>query len=160
MEQFEELDIKRLLRIMSQSLNFIIVTTLLVGIVAFVYNETMVLPSYQSSVTMYVNNNNRSTLLSKTQTSGADMQASQMLVETYIEIIKSDNLFVSSSVTSTMLLYIIQNKIFLSSFRNYQNFVLEITIILFLLMLLQVGLILMFYFSKKRQLELRQGTVL
>jgi len=92
MEQFEELDIKRLLRIMSQSLNFIIVTTLLVGIVAFVYNETMVLPSYQSSVTMYVNNNNRSTLLSKTQTSGADMQASQMLVETYIEIIKSDNL--------------------------------------------------------------------
>lgn len=67
-------------------------------------------------------------------------------------IIKSDKLFVSSSVTSTMLLYIIQNKIFLSSFRNYQNFVLEITIILFLLMLLQVGLILMFYFSKKRQL--------
>ncbi len=67
-------------------------------------------------------------------------------------IIKSDNLFVSSSVTSTMLLYIIQNKIFLSSFRNYQNFVLEITIILFLLMLLQLGLILMFYFSKKRQL--------
>ncbi len=92
MEQFEELDIKRLLRIVSQSINFIIVTTLLVGIVAFVYSETMVLPTYQSSVTMYVNNNNRSTLLSKTQTSGADMQASQMLVGTYKEILKSDTL--------------------------------------------------------------------
>lgn len=92
MEQFEELDIKRLLKIMVQSVNFIVVVTLLVGIVAFVYSETMVLPTYQSSVTMYINNNNRSTLLSKTQTSGADMQASQMLVGTYKEILKSETL--------------------------------------------------------------------
>ena len=90
MEQFEELDIKRLFKIITQSVSFILAMTLLVGIVAFVYSETMILPSYRSEVTMYVNNNNRSTLLSKTQISSADMQASQRLVETYIEILKSD----------------------------------------------------------------------
>lgn len=98
MEQFEELDIKRLVKIITQSLSFILVMTLLVGIVAFVYSETMVLPSYRSSVTMYVNNNNRSTLLSKTQISSADMQASQRLVETYIEILKSDTVMSEVSV--------------------------------------------------------------
>lgn len=98
MEQFEELDIKRLIKIITQSLSFILVMTLLAGIVAFVYSETMVLPSYRSSVTMYVNNNNRSTLLSKTQISSADMQASQRLVETYIEILKSDTVMSEVSV--------------------------------------------------------------
>ena len=61
MEQFGELDIKRILKILTQSINFIVVMTLLVGIIAFVYSETMVLPSYRSFVTMYVNNNNRKT---------------------------------------------------------------------------------------------------
>lgn len=90
MQQFEEFDIKRLVKVIIQNISFVIASTLLLGIIAFVYSETMILPTYQSSVMMYVNNNNRSTMLSKSQTSGADMQASQMLVETYITIIKSD----------------------------------------------------------------------
>ena len=90
MEQFEELDIRKLFKVVIQNISFIIACTLIVGIIAFVYSETMVIPSYRSSVMMYVNNNNRSTMLSKSQTSGADMQASQMLVNTYITIIRSD----------------------------------------------------------------------
>lgn len=92
MEQFEELDIKRLFKIAIQSINFIVATTILVGIIAFVYSETMVLPTYRSSVTMFVNNKNRSSLLSQSQISGADMQASQMLVSTYMQIIKSETM--------------------------------------------------------------------
>ena len=92
MEQFEELDIKRLFKIAIQSINFIVATTILVGIIAFVYSETMVLPTYRSSVTMFVNNKNRSSLLSQSQISGADMQASQMLISTYMQIIKSETM--------------------------------------------------------------------
>ncbi len=100
MEQFEEFDVKRIIRVITQNISFIIASILLVGIIAFVYSETMILPTYQSSIMMYVNNNNRSTMLSKSQTSGADMQASQMLVNTYITIIKSDTVMneISSEV--------------------------------------------------------------
>ena len=100
MEQLEEFDIRRLVKVVIQNISFVIASTLLVGIIAFVYSETMILPTYQSSVMMYVNNNNRSTMLSKSQTSGADMQASQMLVDTYITIIKSDTVMneISSEV--------------------------------------------------------------
>lgn len=100
MEQLEEFDIKRLIKVIMQNISFVIASTMIVGIIAFVYSETMILPTYQSSVMMYVNNNNRSTMLSKSQTSGADMQASQMLVETYITIIKSDTVMneISSEV--------------------------------------------------------------
>lgn len=92
MEHMDELDIKRLVKLILQSISFIVTSTLLVGIIALVYSETMIEPTYSSSVSMYVNNNTRSTMISKSQISGADMQASQMLVETYITIIKSDKL--------------------------------------------------------------------
>lgn len=97
METLEELDIKRLIKVIIQNISFVIASTLLVGIIAFVYSETMILPTYRSSVMMYVNNNNRSTMLSKSQISGADMQASQMLVDTYITIIKSDTVMNETS---------------------------------------------------------------
>lgn len=92
MEHMDELDIKRIVKLIIQSISFIVTSTLLVGIVALVYSETMIEPTYRSSVSMYVNNNTKSTMISKSQISGADMQASQMLVETYITIIKSDKL--------------------------------------------------------------------
>lgn len=98
MEHMDELDIKRIVKLFFQSISFIVASTLLVGIVALVYSETMIEPTYKSSVSMYVNNNTRSTMISKSQISGADMQASQMLVETYITIIKSDKLMNDVSV--------------------------------------------------------------
>ena len=90
MGQIEELDVKRLFKIVMQNISLVIVCTLLVGILSFVYSQTMILPTYESSIMMYVNNNNRSTMLSKGQTSGSDMEASLKLVQTYITIIKSD----------------------------------------------------------------------
>ena len=87
MEQFEEISLKRLTEILMASISFIVVITLLVGIIAFVYSETMIVPEYESSVTMYVNNESGK---NSDKILGTDITASQMLVDTYIVIIKSD----------------------------------------------------------------------
>ncbi len=87
MEQFDDINLKRLADILLRKVGFIVAFTLLAGIFAFVYSEIMISPKYESSVTMYVNNESESTMQ---KTLGSDIQASQMLVDTYIVIIKSD----------------------------------------------------------------------
>ncbi len=87
MEQFEEISLKRLAEILLARISLIIAVTLIFGIVAFVYSETMMVPEYTSSVSMYVNNEKDTTM---NKTLGSDITASQMLVDTYIVIIKSD----------------------------------------------------------------------
>ncbi len=87
MEQFGEISLKRLMEIFMASISFIVVVTLVVGIVAFVYSETMIVPEYESTVTLLVNNDSGQ---QGDKIQGADITASKMLVETYIIIIKSD----------------------------------------------------------------------
>lgn len=87
MEQFEDISLKRLTEILLRKVGFIVAVTFLAGVFAFVYSEIMIVPEYESSVTLLVNNETENTI-SKTYTS--DIQASQMLVDTYIVIIKSD----------------------------------------------------------------------
>lgn len=87
MEQFDDISLKRLAEILLKHVGLIVAFTLIAGIIAFVYSEIMIVPQYESAVTMLVNNEKESTI-SKTYTS--DIQASQMLVDTYIVIIKSD----------------------------------------------------------------------
>ncbi len=86
-QQFEEISFKRLTEILMQSVSMIVAVTLIVGIFAFIYSETMVVPEYESSVSLYVNNetgNNADKILN------SDITASQMLVDTYVIIIKSN----------------------------------------------------------------------
>ena len=86
-QQFEEISFKRLTEILMQSISMIVAVTIIVGIIAFVYSETMVVPEYESTVSLYVNNEsgkNTDKIL------GTDITASQMLVDTYIIIIKSN----------------------------------------------------------------------
>lgn len=87
MEQFEELSLKRLAETLFKHIGTIIAVTLIAGILAFVYSETMVVPTYESSVSIYVNNEkaeNSDKILS------SDITASQMLVNTYVVIVKTD----------------------------------------------------------------------
>ena len=87
MEQFGEISLKRIVEIFMASISFIVVVTLVVGVVAFVYSETMIVPEYESTVTMLVNNAAGQQI---DKTLGSDITASQMLVDTYIIIIKSN----------------------------------------------------------------------
>ena len=87
MEQFEDISLKRLLEILLKKVGLIVAVTLISGVLAFVYSEMMVVPEYESSVSLYVNNEIESSV---NKTLGSDIQASQMLVDTYIVIIKSD----------------------------------------------------------------------
>lgn len=86
-QQFEEISFKRLTEILMQSISMIVAVTIIAGIIAFVYSETMVVSEYESTVSLYVNNEsgkNTDKIL------GTDITASQMLVDTYIIIIKSN----------------------------------------------------------------------
>lgn len=87
MEQFEDISLKRLAEILLKKIGFIVAATLIAGVLAFVYSEMMIVPEYESSVSLYVNNETESNV---NKTLGSDIQASQMLVDTYIVIIKSD----------------------------------------------------------------------
>lgn len=87
MEQFEEISLKRLAEMLLSKISIIIAVTLIFGVAAFVYSETMVVPEYASTATFYVSNE-RDVLTNKTL--GSDITASQMLVDTYVVIIKSD----------------------------------------------------------------------
>ena len=87
MEQFEELNLKRLVEIIFKHISMIIAVTLITGILSFVYSETMIVPEYESEVTIYVNNKKPG---ESSQILSSDIAASQKLVETYVVIIKSD----------------------------------------------------------------------
>ncbi|MBR5614861.1 MAG: hypothetical protein IKW64_06165 [Clostridia bacterium] len=87
MEQFEDISLKRLAEILLKRIGLIVAATLIAGVLAFVYSEMMIVPEYESAVSLYVNNEIESNV---NKTLGSDIQASQMLVDTYIVIIKSD----------------------------------------------------------------------
>lgn len=87
MEQFEELNLKRLVEIIFKHISMIIAATLITGILSFIYSETMIVPEYESEVTIHINNKK---LGESSQILSSDIAASQMLVDTYVVIIKSD----------------------------------------------------------------------
>lgn len=87
MEQFEELNLKRLAEIIFKNIGMIIAVTLIAGILAFVYSETMIVPEYESAVSIYVNNEKSG---ASNKILSSDITASQMLVDAYVVIVKSD----------------------------------------------------------------------
>ena len=87
MEQFEDISFKRLAEMLWRHVGLIIAITLISGVISFLYSAIMMVPEYESSVTMYVKNGDDSTM---NKTLGSDIQTAQMLVDTYIVILKSD----------------------------------------------------------------------
>lgn len=89
---FEQVDIKRMIEIVLDRIVSIVVITIVFGLISYALSEFFITPKYESSITMFVNNrrsNNEETTETKTLTS--DINASQLLVPTYIEMIKSNN---------------------------------------------------------------------
>lgn len=67
----------------------IVLSTLVGGVIAFVYTVFFVTPLYSSSVMLYVNNSSISLGSASVSISGSDLTTSRSLVETYIVILNS-----------------------------------------------------------------------
>lgn len=89
MEQFEDISFKRLAEILWRHVSLVLAITMIMGVLSFLYSKIMMVPEYESSVTMYVKNEVESSM---NKTLGSDIQTAQMLVNTYIVILKSDTL--------------------------------------------------------------------
>lgn len=91
-KELEQIDIKRMIEVVLDRIVSVIVITIIFGIVSFLLSEFIIVPKYESTITMYVNNRrNSAESSSETRTMTSDLTASQMLVPTYIEMIKSNN---------------------------------------------------------------------
>ena len=86
--ELEQIDIKRMIEIVLDRIVSIVVITIIFGLMAYALSEFFITPQYESKITMFVNNR-RSTSedLNETKTLSSDINASQLLVPTYIEMI-------------------------------------------------------------------------
>lgn len=89
--EFEKFNLKQLMEVFLANIKFIVAVTLVFAIGMFVYSETMVIPMYRASVTLYVNNID-SDMQFDDKMLGTDIAASQMLVPTCVQIIKSNRM--------------------------------------------------------------------
>ncbi len=87
MQEEVEISILEILETLWHKAWIIVICVIIAGGVAFWISKHMITPTYSSSITMYVNNN-METL--GTQVNINDINASQELVATCIEILKSD----------------------------------------------------------------------
>ncbi len=91
MKEFEKFSMKQMVEILLTNIKFIVAVTTFFVIAAFIYSETMVIPMYKASVSLYVNNSDSNTKY-ENKVLGADITASQMLVPTCVEIVKSNRM--------------------------------------------------------------------
>lgn len=83
-----EIDLRKLLLAYLRKWWLIVLCALIVGAAALAYTVKFVTPMYQASITVYVNNVRSGERID--YISGSNLQASQQLVNTYANIIKSD----------------------------------------------------------------------
>lgn len=91
MNEFEKFNMKQMVEILLANIKFIVGVTIFFVVAAFIYSEAMVIPMYQASVSLYVNNIDSNTKF-ESKIAGADITASQMLVPTCVEIVKSNRM--------------------------------------------------------------------
>lgn len=82
-----ELDLREVFSALLHKLWLIVLCAVLAGAVALAYTAGFVTPLYQASVSIYVNNTDSE---GKVGISSSDLATSQKLVDTYINILKSD----------------------------------------------------------------------
>lgn len=93
----EQIDIKRMIEVVLDRIVSIVVLTIIFGLASYALSEFFLVKKYDSSVTMVVNNEMapedigpNAAITTETKTYSSDITASQLLVPTCIEIIKSD----------------------------------------------------------------------
>ncbi|MBQ8975396.1 MAG: hypothetical protein IJ072_06720 [Oscillospiraceae bacterium] len=82
-----EIDIMPLLRALFKKIWVLVIAAIVCGALAFVGSHLLITPMYQSRFTAYVNN--RRTVDDASSLSNSDLNASQSLSNTYIQIIRS-----------------------------------------------------------------------
>ena len=92
----QQIDIKRMIEVVLDRIVSVIVITIIFGLVAYALSEFLFVKKYESSVTLVVNNevieDETANEKSDKKTLASDITASQELVPTCIEIIKSDKI--------------------------------------------------------------------
>ena len=90
----EKIDIKRMIEIVLERIVSIVVITLIFGLISFAFSNYFITRKYESSITLYVNNGRsfgeNSGGIGQQKILSSDITASQQLVPTYIEMIKSN----------------------------------------------------------------------
>lgn len=91
MNEFEKFDVKQILKMLWRNAIIIVASMLVFAVIFFTYNELTVVPKYRSYVSLYLNNNDDS-IKSEDKVLGSDISASQLLIPSCIEIVKSNRM--------------------------------------------------------------------
>ena len=89
MQDFTEIDLKQLVWALIQKVWLLILCALVGGGVSYFYTANFITPMYRASVSIYVNNANPQ-MSNSSYISGSDLATAQRLVNTYVNIIKSN----------------------------------------------------------------------
>ena len=96
-----EIDLKETLRLILKRAWLIVLCAVIVGASVLVYTVNFVTPQYQSSVTIYVNNNSEK---ETSYVSSSDLAVALKLVSTYVNIIQSNTVLDKVITEAGMLL--------------------------------------------------------
>ncbi len=102
MENIKEINLAEILSALLRKAWLIVLCAVLGGGAAFTYTEYFVTPLYRSSVSIYVNNTKASINSSAMGISASDLATSQRLVNTYINILKSDTVLEKVAETADL----------------------------------------------------------
>ena len=101
MQDFTEIDLKQLILALIHKVWLIILCALIAGGLSYLYTANFITPMYRATVSIYVNNTSPS-LGNTDYISGSDLATAQRLVNTYVNIIRS-NTVLEKVVTQTGL---------------------------------------------------------
>ena len=89
MQDFSEIDLKQLLLALIHKAWLLVLCALIAGGIAYVYTANFITPLYRASVSIYVNNASPQAG-NGSYISGSDLATAQRLVNTYVNIIRSN----------------------------------------------------------------------
>ena len=90
MQDFTEIDLKQLILALVHKAWLLVLCALVAGGISYFYTANFITPMYRASVSVYVNNSNTQTGSNPSYISGTDLATAQRLVNTYVNIIKSN----------------------------------------------------------------------
>lgn len=87
MEGTKEIDLLRLGIALLKKVWLIFLCAAVVAVAVYAYSKNVITPQYRTNISIYVNNTNTNQILG---ISSSDLATSQRLVDTYIDVLKSD----------------------------------------------------------------------
>lgn len=86
-----EIDLRKIFEMLKRKIGFIVIIGAICGILAGCFTNLFITPQYTATVKLYVQSNSENLISSNGSISQSEFQASQMLVNTYLEVIKSNS---------------------------------------------------------------------